>query len=58
MCERLTLKDKLKCNGGEGCCVYRKPDTVPYYDKPDHAAKSLVNQPEHRKHKSKSPPTG
>ncbi|HKC04333.1 MAG TPA: hypothetical protein VKC54_00455 [Patescibacteria group bacterium] len=28
---------------------YEQPDTVPYFDKPDHFKRSLANQPNHGK---------
>lgn len=57
MCERFTPKEKQECNGGSGCCVYRRRDTVPSYDKGSHKLRSEANQPNHRNHKPKSPPT-
>ena len=50
MCERKTIQQKNECNAGQGCCVYRKPDTVPYCDKGNHKESSLYHAPQHRKH--------
>ena len=49
MCERFTESQKKECNGGQGCCIYKAQDERIGSDKPDHMARSLVNQPNHRK---------
>jgi hypothetical protein len=49
----LSKKDEEMANQCGGCDEedYETPDTVPYYDKPDHFERSCVNQPNHLVHK-------
>lgn len=49
----LIEREQLECNGGEGCCIYKQPDTVPSFDKGGHMLRSLANSPVHRKHWAK-----
>jgi len=50
MCEKLNPAQKQECNNGEGCCVFRRPDGVPSFDKGGHKESSIANSPVHRKH--------
>lgn len=50
MCETLTLKERSECSGGEGCCIYKRTDLVPSFDKGDHKERSIAESPVHRKH--------
>lgn len=43
MCSGKTEREQRECNGGAGCCVYRKPDTTHYSDKGGHRERSEAN---------------
>jgi hypothetical protein len=49
MCERLSQDQRNECNGGQGCCIYKKRDELESFNKRDHAERSLISQPNHRK---------
>lgn len=48
-CENLSQEEKQKCNGGQGCCIYKRPDEVKGSEKKNHAERSLANQSNHQK---------
>ena len=52
-CENKTAQEKIECNGGAGCCIYRVSDTLPSSDKGGHRERSRVIQPNHEKHWNK-----
>ena len=52
-CENKTAEEKIECNGGCGCCIYRVGDTLPSFDKGGHRERSIVAQPNHEKHWNK-----
>lgn len=50
MCERLNERQKRECNNGEECCVFKRPEHPPSYDKGGHKERSIANQPNHLDH--------
>lgn len=51
MCPFKNKEQKLECNGGENCCVYKVLDTRPGCDQESHKNRSIANDNgEHLKH--------
>lgn len=49
-CQDKSENERRECNNGEGCCIYELRVRENYCDKGGHKERSLVVQPNHRKH--------